>query len=1036
MNVPVTLSRSPFSKPRLRFALQGLTIAEMLMEMRDELPPGFMRCGVVLVNDREVPREWWPHVRPRVRQDFEIIVHCLIPLQGGGGGSGGGKSTLTTVASIAVLLAAAAVSGGLAFGALGTFAIGAGTVTGAQLLGAGIGIIGSLGIAALTPPPSTDAIAAQKPGGVQTQSTTASLNGNVLQPGAPIPRVLGTHKVFPPFSSQPLIDIVVDDEVLEAGLVLSGPHLIADPRLSDIPIEDVDDTEIETREGWPDDDPVTLFTRYGKTENVGVQMSEPLISDTDTNDYKDQATPTNSFATAHPLRSPSNNFDEFWITISAPAGFSDLVTLAQKISAPVRICIRRVGDDDWVNLPELHFTHFKNEPFSKVVKIKWATAPALTAPLADKAPYAAYTKVPMRIETPDTNLSDNTSPRDGRNSVSANATVAVAFYAANFYTGAGGNAEFARTVNRIEVWPDNVNAFGNQVDITFEAVYSTNGAGVADPRTDGTVIGSVSITDGNSRLTPIVFDFAPLVVEKIWYRAFRTSGGAMTHRCGEFQVYGPTDSHPLDHFSWRAHSHFQVNANAFGFYMNTADFATTNVKNVQLGYESATIYLDPAIFPPGVYDAKVLRGNPVRLSSITQNRYLATGAAGITDTVVTDFFGYVIRISGIAHYSVLRDSAQFSSKMAINRISSVWNVPAVQTTGLAQILIKTKRSGDSLSVLASGYVRKWNGLDAFDDWGISDKPADHYYDVLTGDLNATPLPAALVNINSLIEWRALPYRINAVVEGRSAFDVLNIIAGCGYARPWQSETWGVTVDHDRTRDIPVQMFSPRNMRNFKWTKAFPRLPAGFRVRFDDRELNYKEREMIVLRPGAIDDGRYEDVRYEGFDIEAEATQRAVFDLRQAELRPITYTGECALEHIVATRGELVGVSYDVLSKLYGFSRIKSVTRSGGNVTGLVLDGSVTLDPALSTQYGAAIRGLDGSQMVREIVVPGAATDTFTLTFSAPFPDPGTAVIDEDCLVNVGALGQEQKRLVVLNVMPQAGLTGQIAFVDAADELFS
>lgn len=1035
MTVPVTLSRSPFSKPKLRFAVEGKSILEMLHELWDEVPPGFARDGVVMVNDQIVPRHMWRYVRPRVRHDCEIIVHIMIPLRGGGSGQGGQKNTLATVAMIAVLVAATVVSAG-ALGPAGLGLLGAGFASGtigASLLGAAIGIGGSLAISALTPPPATEA-AAPKAGGVPAQATQASLQGNILQAGAPIPRVLGTHKVFPPFAAQPLIDVVGDDEVIEANYVLAGPHRIEDVRLNDIPLEDIQDTQIETLEGWDSDTAPTLITRYGKTENVGIQMSESVISDSNTNDYKDQVDPTNSFSESHLLRTPGNDGEEFWITLSAPSGFSDLVTLAQPIDVPVRVSIKPVGlaGADWINLPEIHFTHFKAESFSKIIKLHWTTAPTLTAPPTSKAPIIAYTKVPFRNEGTNTNHANDVNCRDGANNTSGSTgVVSHGFFSANFFAPAAS----IRTVNRIEIWPDDSLGFSNTNNITFEAVYSTNGAAVGDPRTDGTVIASQSITDATTRTTPIVFDFSPVVCDMIWYRQFVTGGGNIVHRASEVMFFGPTDSHPGDHYSWRAHPHFVVNPNAFGFHMDAAGFATTNVRNIQLNSDSADVYLDPATFPVGVYDVRVLRGNPVRLSSLDHDNYIvATGTAGVQDNILTDFFGYVLRNAGGFKFSVLRDSSQYSAKMAINRISSVWNIPAVQTKGLAQVLIKTKRNGDSLSVLASGYVKKWNGADSFSDWGISSKPADHYFDVLTGTLNANPLPLALVNVASLVEWRSYPYECNMVVEGRSAFEVLNLLGGCGYARPWQSETWGVTIDHDRSRDIPVQMFSPRNMRNFKWAKAFPRLPDGFRVRFDDREMNYREREIIILRPGAVDNGKYEDIRYEGLVTEQESTKRGLFDLRQAQLRPISYTGEVALEHIVATRGELVGVSYDVLSKLFGFSRVKSVTTSAGNVTALVLDGSVTLDPALAAQWGVAIRCNDGTQTVKQITVPGVATDTFTLTFTTPFPDPGNIV--EDCLVNVGELGQEQRPLVVFGVTPQAGLTGEIAFVDVANELFS
>jgi hypothetical protein len=124
--------------------------------------PDFRDRCVCVINDQIVPREMWRHVRPKpccIRRGkvIDVVVLFRLPLGGpsGGGGSSGGarKNPIATVASVAVLLAAAAVSGG-ALGPAGLGLLGAGFASatpGAAVLGAGIGLGGSVQTSALAP---------------------------------------------------------------------------------------------------------------------------------------------------------------------------------------------------------------------------------------------------------------------------------------------------------------------------------------------------------------------------------------------------------------------------------------------------------------------------------------------------------------------------------------------------------------------------------------------------------------------------------------------------------------------------------------------------------------------------------------------------------------------------------------------------------------------------------------------------------------------------------------------------------------------
>ena len=211
------------------------SIAEIL-DAQEDLPQHFRDHCIARVIDEEVPREMWRYVRPKpcsVRNGkvIDVVVIFSLPLgsPGGGGargGSGGGakKNPIATVATIAVLLAATVVSAG-ALAPLDAGLLGAGTI-GAHLAGAAISLGGALAIAALVPPPSLRSNQGVV-GADNGTNAAASLSGNVLAKGGSVPRVIGTHRIYPPIITPPLIEIVGDFTVAECVYGLAGPHALS-----------------------------------------------------------------------------------------------------------------------------------------------------------------------------------------------------------------------------------------------------------------------------------------------------------------------------------------------------------------------------------------------------------------------------------------------------------------------------------------------------------------------------------------------------------------------------------------------------------------------------------------------------------------------------------------------------------------------------------------------------------------------------------------------------------------------------------------
>lgn len=486
-------------------------------------------------------------------------------------------------------------------------------------------------------------------------------------------------------------------------------------------------------------------------------------------------------------------------------------------------------------------------------------------------------------------------------------------------------------------------------------------------------------------------------------------------------------------------------------YWENPNTATTGLLNCQPYRDRIEIYLDPAIFPQALYEIQIVRGQVFKTNNWNQSTYKDSGPTGTA--IVFDLFGYWMNgTTAVVNY----DQTTFKSDITIIRGSSIWNEPPVSAdAGIALIAVKsTGRSLQSLSCDAGGYVSMTLAGQP-DSFQTSSNPADHYYDVLTNiTLGAFPLQA--FQVDDLTQFRAdcdaNGYTINTIIQGMKQMDVLNLIASAGFARPIQCETWGVAEDKDRSALLPVQIFTPRNLQDFQWTRTFAPFIDGFRVKYDDATNLFIENEIVVLDPEAFTSGeRLEDIRYETIVSQADATRRALFDLKQARRRLVFYSGTADIENLVCRRGDLVGVTHDILSSEVWAARVVSTITSGGNITGLNLDDTVPAplfeffnqpfkffnDSALHLfnkpqRVGVCIRTTAGTMLVKEITSVGG--NVSTISFVTPFTDPGTII--KDCLLTLGVLGSEIRRLIVQNIKPKADMVATLTFVDEAPDLWA
>lgn len=477
-------------------------------------------------------------------------------------------------------------------------------------------------------------------------------------------------------------------------------------------------------------------------------------------------------------------------------------------------------------------------------------------------------------------------------------------------------------------------------------------------------------------------------------------------------------------------------------FLDSTNESTTAVINVDLKKNVATIYMQEAFFPRGIYEVEIKRGNTFDNSDYVASGYTYLG---------TNYDFYTYRDSG-ADRVIPETRSGVVDTVTLLQTVSIWNNHPIESQGFALIAIKgVNVRVEKLSVMASGYVKDWDGS-GWNTWVTTSNPAPHYNDILTGSLNIDPLPVVLRDNDSLTAWRtactSLGYTCNMFADDMRVQDVLSIVAACGYARSYQSEIWGVIRDRDMSAEPPVQLFSPRNSSGFAFEKAFSRLPDAFRVNYKSAiDEVYDDTQVLVYRDAYEGDGsRVEQVEYLGIVSEDDAVKRARYDLAQAEKRSTFYKLTAPVSSIICRRGSLVAVQHDLIKKHHGAARLLSFTTSGANLTTVTLDSEfdvynnvdmhgVTDLHAITDMHtvgvftSLAFLRTDGTVTVHPVTAGSGRSAVFTLV--TPVPSTGIAV---DISVVAGNGGQEYDRMVVLNIDPGPDFTAELTLVDEAPSL--
>ena len=306
----------PFCAERITQQVQaGGSIAGMIADIAPQgLPKDYLHA---YLDGHYIPPENWARVRPHAG----MVLTLRVAPRGGGGG----KNPLRTVLSLALIAASPVIAGAIA-GALGVTAQAAFMgISAARVITAGVNILGRLALNAIAPPGQP------RFGSGQKESPTLFIQGarNQIFPFGRVPKVLGRHRFVPPLGALPYTETAGNDQYLRMIFIWGyGPLNITNLRIGETPLSEFDGVEIETRQGLPDDAPLTLYSRSVMQNDMEVVLRA---------------------ADEYVMRSTDTDADEISVDITLPRGLVAFNGSGKKIVTDVRVEVQYspAGMNDW-----------------------------------------------------------------------------------------------------------------------------------------------------------------------------------------------------------------------------------------------------------------------------------------------------------------------------------------------------------------------------------------------------------------------------------------------------------------------------------------------------------------------------------------------------------------------------------------------------------------------------------------------------------------------------------------------------------------
>ena len=243
----------------------------------------------------------------------------------------------------------------------------------------------------------------------------------------------------------------------------------------------------------------------------------------------------------------------------------------------------------------------------------------------------------------------------------------------------------------------------------------------------------------------------------------------------------------------------------------------------------------------------------------------------------------------------------------------------------------------------------------------------------------------------------------------------------------------ITVVQDIERDSPVQLFTPRNSKNYTETLLKTEIPDCLTLKFVNKDSGFAEDEVNVYNTTSGNKETEPEITQEvnlwGVTSSEQARKVGMYDLAVIRARSFVHYFLVDFEYMLCTKGDWIKYAGDIALAGLKQGRIQKLLFDNSNkIVGFVSDELLPMEQA--NNYAVRIRKNDGEIVLCDLAYfQGNHLEVY-------FVDSYNAdEFQEQNLFAFGIRGQETIDLIVTNITCQDNLTAEITAVEYAPSIF-
>lgn len=335
------------------------------------------------------------------------------------------------------------------------------------------------------------------------------------------------------------------------------------------------------------------------------------------------------------------------------------------------------------------------------------------------------------------------------------------------------------------------------------------------------------------------------------------------------------------------------------------------------------------------------------------------------------------------------------------------------------------------------YSGSGTGKNSWTTNAISSNPASCAIMALQGEMAQQKLKDSDIDwlsFEKLYKWcQSHNYECNYyLTESLTISQLLSNIATCSRSEIFRLNG-KLTVVQDIERDSPVQLFTPRNSKNYTENLLKTEIPDCVTLKFINKDSGFAEDEVNVYNTSTGNKISEPEITQEvnlwGVTNSEQARKVGLYDLAVFRARSIIHTFQVDFEYMLCTKGDWIKYAGDIALAGLKQGRIQKLLFDNSNkIVGFVSDELLPMEQ--SNNYAVRIRKNDGEIVLCDLAYfQGNHLEVY-------FVDSYNAdEFQEQNLFAFGIRGQETIDLIVTNITCQDNLTAEITAVEYAPSIF-